>query len=61
MTNFDKWKNDLSYEDFTHFVKVDKCICGFCPATLSGYCEGYTYQRECETAFCRWANTEVEE
>lgn len=54
MTNFEKWKEGMTAEDF---VRVSEQWCGNLPICNGcGNSEG-----DCHKAFLYWANTEAEE
>lgn len=57
MTNFEKWKKELTVEEAAMKLAESMFVCGFCPARKSRkLCNG-----TCQENFIAWANAPVKE
>ena len=56
MTNFEKWKNKLTVEQFCTFVLWIRCR--DCPVFRVESCRGLG-KKDCHKMFMNWANEEV--
>jgi|LSQX01.1.fsa_nt_gb hypothetical protein len=56
MTNYEKWKSELTQRDFIH-AYLHAIECDICPALES--CQIMLAGNSCETEFLKWASEEV--
>ena len=60
MTNFEKWKSELTIEKYSRLVCGDCYSCKFCPAEDSCI-NGFDSVSGCREKFVKWANAEYVE
>ena len=61
MTNFEKWKAELTKEGAAEFVKTGSKVCMACPAIKFCYHGMENINKPCSEVFLKWANKEAKE